>query len=184
MSDTRFDVYFSGQLAPSVDADQAAEQLARLFKTQPARLAPLFTGKPALVKRNLSRAEAVRYRQALSQAGMTSIFREHGAPAPPPASNQTTPAAAAPIRSTTERVTSTTAESISETSFALAPVGSDVLTPEERQQTAPVEVDISGLSLAPAGTELLRPDERIETAAIEVDTSALQIVASGAHEAR
>ena len=185
MSDTRFDVYFSGQLAPGVDADQAAVRLARLFKTEPDRLAPLFTGRPALVKRNLSRAEAVRYRQALSQAGMTSVFREHGAPAPQPPSGEPQPVPGHPANPPRDALAAESAAATPEVAnsppaaaaFTLAPAGSDVLTPDERRPVAAVAVDISGLSLAPAGADLLRPEERPERPAVEVDTSALELIA-------
>ena len=191
MTDTRFDVYFSGQLVGDVSPEQAAERLAQVFRTQPERLAHLFTGKPVAVKRNVSREEAVKYRQVLGQVGMTSLFREHGAPAPSqsPTQSPTQSPAHAPTAATAGRPPAvpeagnppaagsaqppTDAAPSGPDALTLAPVDSDVLKPSERRQVEPLQVDLSGLSLAPPGADLLRPEERAPTPAVDIDTSGL-----------
>ncbi|HHJ4328373.1 TPA: hypothetical protein ACQJWO_005688, partial [Klebsiella pneumoniae] len=69
MSEARYKIVFDGQLMPDTSVEQARERLARLFKSDPERIAALFSGAPATIKRDLSHAEAEQYLQVLRQAG-------------------------------------------------------------------------------------------------------------------
>lgn len=184
MHEAQYDVYFSGRLAEGVSEKQALDRLAQLFKSSPERLAHLFTGKPALIKRSVSRAEALKYREALQRAGMVAAFRESV-----PASPQT----AAPGGGN-----DTAAD------LTLAPAGSAVLKPEERPRVTPVQVstdhiklasafaqaepsdvvdapapDTRHISLAPAGSDVLKPEERRQVAAPALDLSHYQLSPEG-----
>lgn len=91
MADARFDVVFSGKLQAGVDAAQVRENLARLFKTESAKLAHLFTGQAVPIKRGVDAATALQYQAALAKAGAlvelidTSAAAEQPAPAAMPA---------------------------------------------------------------------------------------------------
>lgn len=123
MTEPLLDIYFTGRLHSGVTAEQAREHLARLFRTEPERLEHLFSGKPQLVKRGVDQAMADRYREALRQAGMQVAVRPHGTPM----------TAATPRRAP---------------GLSLAPPGTDLLRPSERQRITAIEVDISHLDLA------------------------------------
>lgn len=61
--------------------------------------------------------------------------------------------------------------------WTLAPVGADVLRPEERCQVQPVVVDDVDFELAPAGVDLLKPEERTRVEAPDIDVSHLTVAA-------
>lgn len=84
MADATFDVVFSGRLQAGVEAAAVRENLARLFKTEPAKLAYLFTGQPVVIKRAVDAATALQYQAALAKAGALVDLRETGTPAAPP----------------------------------------------------------------------------------------------------
>ncbi|MGE3775282.1 MAG: hypothetical protein AB7I32_20330 [Gammaproteobacteria bacterium] len=91
MADATFDVVFSGKLQAGVEAAEVRENLARLFKTEPAKLAHLFTGGAVPIKRGVDAATALQYQAALARAGAlvelvdTSVAAERPAAAPVPA---------------------------------------------------------------------------------------------------
>ncbi|MEH6639190.1 MAG: hypothetical protein V7717_07960 [Porticoccaceae bacterium] len=59
--------------------------------------------------------------------------------------------------------------------FSLAPVGADVLLPEERLVVEAIEVDTSALDLAPAGGDLLKDDEKRVLEDLDIDLSHLSV---------
>lgn len=59
--------------------------------------------------------------------------------------------------------------------FSLAPVGADVLLPEEKVVVEAVEVDTSGLDVAPAGEDLLQDDEKRVLENLDIDLSHLSV---------
>jgi hypothetical protein len=68
-------------LNEGVDKAQAATQLASLFKTGVAQVAPLLTGERVSVKKGLDLQAASRYHQALEQAGVRSAIEPEDATA-------------------------------------------------------------------------------------------------------
>ncbi|MCY1396187.1 hypothetical protein D9M71_111480 [compost metagenome] len=69
MDATRFKIVFDGALMPQTPLELAKQNLARLFKSDPGRIEALFSGRPVVLKRDLSDAEADKYLQALHSAG-------------------------------------------------------------------------------------------------------------------
>lgn len=69
MTDTRYKIVFEGQLMPDQSLDTVKANLARLFRSDQAKIDVLFTGGPVALKRDLSEAEADKYLGALQQAG-------------------------------------------------------------------------------------------------------------------
>lgn len=69
MDETRFKIVFDGAVLPSTPLDTVKENLARLFKSDLARIEALFSGQLVVLKRGLSSDEADKYLQVLHSAG-------------------------------------------------------------------------------------------------------------------
>lgn len=69
MTQARFKIVFNGELMPDVALETAKENLARLFKSDNARINALFSGSTIDIKRDLSENEADQYLKALQNAG-------------------------------------------------------------------------------------------------------------------
>ncbi|KAF0867174.1 DUF805 domain-containing protein [Pseudomonas sp. LD120] len=100
MSETRYKIVFDGTLLPGVEKSTAQLNLAELFKSDTAAVERLFSGQPVELKRDLSQADAQRYLQALTNAGIDArVEPEHTlelsldkvTPAPRPASTSESP---------------------------------------------------------------------------------------------
>jgi uncharacterized membrane protein YhaH (DUF805 family) len=70
MSENRFKIVFDGALLPGVGITTAKLNLADLFKSEVTAIERLFSGKPVILKRDLSRADAQTYLDALSRTGI------------------------------------------------------------------------------------------------------------------
>lgn len=70
MSENRFKIVFNGSLLPGVEITTAKLNLAGLFKSDVTAIERLFSGKPVALKRDLSRADAQTYLDALSKTGI------------------------------------------------------------------------------------------------------------------
>ncbi len=62
-----------------------------------------------------------------------------------------------------------------ESEWTVAPVGEDVLRPDERRQVQAVEVGNVDFELAPAGADLLKPEERVKVETPDIDVSHLTV---------
>jgi uncharacterized membrane protein YhaH (DUF805 family) len=69
MTQARFKIVFDGELVPEVALETAKDNLARLFKSDPARINKLFSGSSIAIKRDLHEHEADQYLAALHRAG-------------------------------------------------------------------------------------------------------------------
>lgn len=69
MDEPRYKIVFDGTLMPQTPLETAKENLARLFKSDLARIEALFSGQLVVLKRDLSEGEADKYLQALHNAG-------------------------------------------------------------------------------------------------------------------
>ena len=168
MSDQQFDVFFRGDIAPGQVVSEVKERLAGLFKLEAAQVEQLFSGRPTAIRRNLDGAGAKKYEQALLKIGALAELRPvavEGASAPQAA----TATPGAPSAEPVEQINT-------EASISLAPVGSDVLRPDERASVEAENVDVSGLSLEPAGGEILHDDEKQSVEATQIDTSHLEVL--------
>lgn len=143
MSETKFDIRFSGQLIPGTDPVTAREQLQALFKLSDAAATRLFSGTPVTVKRDIDGETVARYRERFRVAGAlieaipsgtngnlstgSADHAKHTAAAPPQ------PACTDPDEPDT-------------VGLSLAPPGGWL---QEQRGVSPPEVDISHLSLVP-----------------------------------
>lgn len=58
MNQPRYKIVFDGQLMPEASLETVKDNLARLFKSDPARIENLFSGAPVALKRDLGEGEA------------------------------------------------------------------------------------------------------------------------------
>jgi len=69
MNQPRYKIVFDGQLMPETTLETVKDNLARLFKSDAARIDSLFSGTPVALKRDLEEHEANQYLNALQKAG-------------------------------------------------------------------------------------------------------------------
>lgn len=156
-----YQVEFFGQTLPGFDLDQVKQNLTRLLKLDAAKLEPLFSGRKTILKRNIDKATADKYQQALAQAGaQVNIVEQILLDAAPQ-----TVAAAAPI-----------AQPILVVSDLLAPVGAAVADPAPKP--APFQTDLSQLTAAAVGADVA--DEQEKPPAFELDLGDVSLAAVGA----
>lgn len=90
MADQIFQVVFRGQIAPDNRLEAVKANLARLFKTDAARIERLFTGQAVVLKKGLGREEGERYCALLHKAGaLCELVATSMIPPPPPVAHQT-----------------------------------------------------------------------------------------------
>ncbi|TRO13120.1 DUF805 domain-containing protein [Ectopseudomonas mendocina] len=69
MNPPRYKIVFDGQLMPEASLEMVKTNLARLFKSDLARIDGLFSGTQVALKRDLGESEAEQYLSALQKAG-------------------------------------------------------------------------------------------------------------------
>ncbi len=168
MAEPRFDIAFSGQLAPGADPAVVKTKLAALFKADAARIEALFTTR-TFIKKDVDESTARNYQAALANAGAQVELVPVISPAAPkpgvPAAEFTL--AAPGVLLTEPQAVAVPVFDLS--ALSLAAVGVTLVEPE--LPTAP-QFDLSGLQLAPPGTLL---DESEAPPPANIDTSALSL---------
>jgi hypothetical protein len=153
MSEELFDVVFFGILQTGKDKETAMQNMAKLFKTEPQKLAPYFAGGRKVIKGNINAATAEKYKSALENVGLVIKLEPSQADAPdagqPAQASGSTAKAAAP-----GSTKGNAADSIDTSGLTLAEVGADVL--EHPVEVTPQKIDdISDLSVAEVGVDVL-----------------------------
>ena len=165
---SRYEIAFSGQLAPGAKLEQVEANLTRLFQADAQRIAVLFSGRRIVIKQDLDHASVEKYRQAMARAGAIAEVRpmpvevEEIELAPPP--TETPPTA---TQATASAQTGTTPGplkvaprdeymasfvDVEAPDFGIAPVGADLQ--DDRPPVQAPAVDLSQFSLAPAGSDM------------------------------
>lgn len=164
-----YNIYYAGELLEGQQLEQVRAKLATLFKASDSTLDKLFSGSPQLVKRECDKTTALKYKQAMENAGAKPLIKavETGQasqsastsepPKPQTAAERIAALAAAPDQGAYDEPQSTVEASN----------GSAGNHPEVEGETS--------LDLAPEGTEVLKPDERSEQVVADIDTSALEL---------
>lgn len=172
--EARYNVYYAGQLLDGQELTTVRANMAKLFNADEATLNKLFSGRAQLVKRDCDKATALKYKQAIEQAGAVPVIKS--------AETTTTPAPKAAAAPASE--SKTAAERIA--ALASAPDLGAQPEPAAPKQAAPEknpEPDNTqaegNILLAPTGTEVLRPDERPIPAVSTVDAPDLEVDPSG-----
>lgn len=168
MSEELFDVVFFGILQTGKDKDTVMQNMAKIFKTDAAKLAPYFAGGRKVIKGKINADMAEKYRGALENAGLVIKIEACEAGEEKNSTAAPTSATKAP-QETAQQAPQTQAQSAVETDtgdISMAPVGTDVLE-------HPVEVvaqkidDISGITMAETGADVL--EQPVEVVAQKID---------------
>lgn len=69
MADQQYQVIFRGEIAPDTRIEEVKANLAKLFKTDDARIERLFSGKAVVLKKGICREDGERYRALIEKAG-------------------------------------------------------------------------------------------------------------------
>jgi hypothetical protein len=101
MSEKRYRIVFSGAVANDTDVASVQQALVRKFKLPEAQVLQLFSGRRAVLKKDLDEPSAERYREAFLQVGaLVSVEAMAGASAviaaPPPPPSPVAASAAVP----------------------------------------------------------------------------------------
>ncbi|MCB1841712.1 MAG: hypothetical protein KDI09_02025 [Halioglobus sp.] len=166
---TRYTVYYAGQIIEGHAAPAVRSGLATLFNADEATLDKLFSGKVQILKRDCDASTAGKYQQAMARVGAHAIIKavEPAASAAAPADNTD----AVRRQSAAERIAALAAaeddtrfrsdarpaaapKPAKDEKFQLAPVGADLLRPEERRPADPPAPISSSLSVDNDATRL------------------------------
>lgn len=190
-----YDLYITGKLVEGVSSTDARDDLARLFNTNADKVARYVSGQPALFKRGIDKAAAMKYKAALHQVGILVTFKSHPLAAEGSSietaegsSMQTAEGAVTRIAEGSSMQTAEgSANNTAESSFIQTDEGS-VTETAEGSATETAEGSSSGrniatgnpsglvLSLAVAGSDVLLPEEKSLFVAVDIDTSAIRMV--------
>lgn len=181
---SRYEIAFSGELAPGATLEQVEANLTRLFQADAQRIALLFSGRRVVIKQDLDYDSVEKYRQAMARAGAVAEVRpmpvevEEIELAPPPEETPTTPptpepgATLKPLEVTPRDEYMAAFVDVAAPDFGIAPVGTDL---QDRHPSTPApSLDLSQFSLAPVGSDI---SERRRASDVPApDTSHLKLV--------
>ena len=175
MSDELFDVVFFGILQPGKDKAAVMQNMAALFKTDAAKLAPYFAGGRKVIKGKINAAAAEKYKAALENVGLSITIEPcQSTPAPQgdadAKNSESAPAASQPEQSSDSNIDTG--------GMSVAPVGADVIENPVEVPAQKIE-DISGITMAEAGTDVLDHHEEVVAQKID-DISGISLAETGA----
>ena len=154
VTDQQFKIVYAGRLAEGASQPDVAVALARLFKTEVAKIAPMFSGQQVVLRKGLDAVMAAQYLTVLAKAGALAeqVPMAGEAPASPvPAASalDVVPAALARPAPAIARAAETPPEA---PDFGLAAAGTLLV---EAMDTPAPAIDISTLTMAAAGVLLV-----------------------------
>ena len=168
----QYKLVFSGRIAEGMAAADVVVGLARLLKTEPAKIAPMFSGQTVVLRKGLDEATAQQYLAALAKVGALAERVPMVDVVPPPVRPAAPlPPALAPVAPAIARAA---AGAPVAPALDLAPVGATLL---EVVAVNPPAIDTSHLSVLAPGPLLL--DTEI-VAAPFFDLSELSLAPPGA----
>ena len=181
MSEPLFNIVFYGIIQPDKDKDTVLQNMASMFKTEPAKLAPYFAGGRKVIKANVDELVAEKYRVALENIGLVIKIEDAAAeaavekPAETPAEPQTT---AQPAEQAQAPSDSDDAIQIDTGGISMAEVGADVI--ENPVAVTPQAIDdISDISMAEVGANVIENPVEVTPQPIE-DISGISMAEVGA----
>ena len=181
MSEISYEVVFRGDVVPGQSIVDVKQRLGELFSADPARIDGMFSGRPVVIKRGLDQSTAERYQASMHRAGAVVDIRpaapgsEEASLEPVDAMPVASPEAVANPEPVANSEPVSSVSSLPAGDMDLAPVGADVLTPEQRRDFTPANIDTSYMTLAEAGSEVLKEEERNIVPDRDVDTSHLSV---------
>ena len=172
MSEPLFNIIFYGIIQPDKDRDTVLQNMASMFKTEPAKLAPYFAGGRKVIKSNVDELVAEKYRVALENIGLVIKIED--------AVSADEAAAEKPQGTTTETQTAAPSqpqEQIDNGGISMADVGADVI--ENPVEVTPQTIDdISGISMAEVGADVVKNPVEVTPQPIE-DISGISMAEVG-----
>jgi hypothetical protein len=184
MAGETYDIVYAGRIADGADAAQVQANVAKLFKTEPAKVQHLFTGQRVFVKKGVDDATARQYVAAFGKAGAlaeivpAAVASPAAAPAPrePAAAPAPNPMAArtpsAPLRATGPAEPPPAALRGTPAVIPDYTVAEPGVVLVEAVPVVPKQIDTAHLSLAEVGADL---GERRTVAVPQYDLSALTL---------
>ncbi len=186
MSDNRFAVVFSGVIVPGANREQVKLNLAKLFKVEPARVEPMFSGKRVVIKAQLDQVTAQKYQAALKSAGaMCEVVDTTAAAKPTGPSQVAKPQSAGPSQPVAKPQPAVAAKPVAAPAPAVSRPGAAVPQWQVDQpgvvlvaprEVKPLQVDLSGLSMAEPGVVLVQHKEKVAPA---INTTHLSVAEAG-----
>ena len=157
MSEELFDVVFFGILQPGKDKESVMQNMAKLFKTDAAKLTPYFAGGRKVIKGKINATSADKYKTALENVGL--VIKIEPAEETPAAQQKTEdkPASASPETSETR---------IDTNGITLAPPGSDIVENPVAKPAQKID-DVSDISIAEPGADVI--ENPVEKPAQKID---------------
>ncbi len=171
--DNVFDVVFRGDVRPDATIDGVRAHLKALFRLDDDQVARLFTGRPHSLRKNLDRDAAEKFSLLMAKAGAVVELR----PSRPNLSavGEARPVTADRPADRSDNTGNVEVAGARPLDASLAPVGADVLRPEEKPRIEAVSVTTDHLSVDVPGADVLRPDERRKFRDLDIDTSHLKL---------
>ncbi|MFC1578760.1 hypothetical protein ACFL3Y_00015 [Pseudomonadota bacterium] len=177
--DTRYNVYFAGEVLDGQDPAGVRSRLGQLFKADAATLDKLFSGKTQLVKRDCDKATALKYKQAMEQAGAAPVIKA----AEPTQAPATSEAPAAKLTAAQRIAMLANAPDVGRPDVGRPDVGRpDVGRPQAAGPAEPVTqapAQTGAMDVLPPGSEVLRPEERTGPVAATVMAPDLEVATGG-----
>lgn len=178
MSEECYEVIFRGDVLAGQSVIEVKQRLAQLFNADATRIDQMFSGKPVVVKRNLDMETAEHYQSTLLKAGALVDIR--------PATINEVVSEEKPVDSSNndsgliqepepEQYQPSQEQVLEDVDFDVAPVGADVLSPEDKKDFTSVDVDTSSLTIAETGSDVLADEDKKDFVPQDVDTSSLSI---------
>ena len=133
MSEEMFQILVNGTLTEGAQLEQVKQNIAKLFKTSPDKVEPMFSGRKLAVKKSLDKATALKYKVAINNAGLAAAVVAMAGETP----------------ASTDQTDTTADTSLDHAS--LAATGSSM---DETPQAPPADIDTSGLIMDSVGETL------------------------------
>ncbi|MFA0811878.1 hypothetical protein [Microbulbifer epialgicus] len=154
MSQSTYSLVFRGDLVAGFTASDVKTNMARLFKSNPQAVEKLFSGRPLILRKGLSRAQAEQFQVTLAKIGAQVTLRnERGAES---VISQTVQQPAAEPKETPK------SDGPTVPNWTLAPMEGNLVKDHEQDQVTAVQVSTDHISLRAAEGLLLDKSERIE----------------------
>ena len=145
MSETKYDIYFRGEILPGADEPQVKAAIAKIFKADEAKIAQLFSGKINTIKKSVDKVTAGKYQQAFKKAGAKALITVaksvESIVLPTDHTNDLESQSASAVARASSK------SDKEQQNWDVLPPGSDLLKPDERRNVPDAEIDTSNIKL-------------------------------------
>jgi hypothetical protein len=195
MSEPLYNIIFYGSIQPGKDKKAVAMAMAAMFKIEPAKVLPYFSGDRRVIKPNLNKATTIKYKAALEKIGLVIKIENAGANA----KSDAKPAKTAPAKKAQQKPQANSDNSkpltqakakaraeaeavgaqISTNGISMADVGADVIENPVEIKAQPIG-DISDISVADVGANVIENPVEVQAQPIG-DISDISVADVGAN---